>query len=390
MSQEDSSFPYVVRNTFIDLPGTADQSEQDNVFSTWHYPDRAEVEVEAEDRESPEDNLDVKQQKSGEWATHGIAKSVLGESGPQQTLELRPHRALEKGDDASSHLEAARPVPYIVRNTFVDLPAGDRDVGFGGVFETWHYPRRLGEDHHAVGDGYVRPDVVLGLPEAQKPYDLEDGEVGLEDGEVDEGEVCQLSQIVNEAIWDTGDSTLPVFSIGSANHSTGTCRPCAWMHKSAESCRNGALCEYCHLCPPGTIKRRKQEKLLRRYADSQKARLAAEAISSVAAACPTDEASLTLATGASAAGVKIMKPCYIAPGSDDHAAGRCKPCAWVHKDATCKNGSNCKYCHLCPPGELKRRKRVKWEAIMSHRAAAGQLSPLRPAGDVASATAVDP
>merc|ERR1719277_1642402 len=56
-----------------------------------------------------------------------------------------------------------------------------------------------------------------------------------------------------------------------------------------------------------------------------------------------------------------------APGSIGHEAGVCRPCAWVHKmpgGKGCKNGSSCKYCHLCPPGELKRRKREKWEQLV--------------------------
>merc|ERR1712226_898137 len=49
------------------------------------------------------------------------------------------------------------------------------------------------------------------------------------------------------------------------------------------------------------------------------------------------------------------------PGSAGHGTGQCRPCAWVHKDVGgCRNGANCNYCHLCPPGELRRRKREKW------------------------------
>lgn len=47
-------------------------------------------------------------------------------------------------------------------------------------------------------------------------------------------------------------------------------------------------------------------------------------------------------------------------GSSEHAAGRCKPCAFVFKDG-CASGVNCKFCHLCAPGEKKRRKKVRRE-----------------------------
>lgn len=44
-------------------------------------------------------------------------------------------------------------------------------------------------------------------------------------------------------------------------------------------------------------------------------------------------------------------------GSTGHRLGKCKPCAFMYKDG-CLSGSACPYCHLCPPGEKQRRKRV--------------------------------
>jgi len=37
----------------------------------------------------------------------------------------------------------------------------------------------------------------------------------------------------------------------------------------------------------------------------------------------------------------------------------CKPCAWFYKEGSCTNASACGYCHLCPQGELKNRKKAK-------------------------------
>jgi len=37
----------------------------------------------------------------------------------------------------------------------------------------------------------------------------------------------------------------------------------------------------------------------------------------------------------------------------------CQPCAWFYKDNGCKNGQTCRYCHICPNGELKNRKKMK-------------------------------
>merc|ERR1711972_659288 len=43
-------------------------------------------------------------------------------------------------------------------------------------------------------------------------------------------------------------------------------------------------------------------------------------------------------------------------GSRGHGLGWCKPCAFVHRGG-CENGTNCVFCHLCPPGEKKHRKK---------------------------------
>lgn len=52
----------------------------------------------------------------------------------------------------------------------------------------------------------------------------------------------------------------PVFSVGSIPHQMGQiCKPCGFVHKP-EGCSNGANCQYCHLCPPGTIKQIKKVK----------------------------------------------------------------------------------------------------------------------------------
>lgn len=49
----------------------------------------------------------------------------------------------------------------------------------------------------------------------------------------------------------------------------------------------------------------------------------------------------------------------ISIGSSMHGTGECKPCAWFWKPGSCRNGSNCARCHLCPSGEIKSRKKAK-------------------------------
>jgi len=42
-----------------------------------------------------------------------------------------------------------------------------------------------------------------------------------------------------------------------------------------------------------------------------------------------------------------------------HIAGECKPCAYYFKPDSCKWGAKCDFCHLCPAGEIKIRKKEK-------------------------------
>jgi len=50
-------------------------------------------------------------------------------------------------------------------------------------------------------------------------------------------------------------------------------------------------------------------------------------------------------------------------GSQGHHLALCKPCAFVWKASGCDNGIACEYCHLCDPGEKKRRQKEKKASI---------------------------
>jgi len=47
-------------------------------------------------------------------------------------------------------------------------------------------------------------------------------------------------------------------------------------------------------------------------------------------------------------------------GSRGHKFGMCKPCAFLHTKG-CKNGTDCRFCHLCERGEKKQRRRERWQ-----------------------------
>mmetsp|Transcript_4353 Transcript_4353/g.7682 ORF Transcript_4353/g.7682 Transcript_4353/m.7682 type:complete len:268 (-) Transcript_4353:98-901(-) len=53
-------------------------------------------------------------------------------------------------------------------------------------------------------------------------------------------------------------------------------------------------------------------------------------------------------------------PCSDLPsaGSEGHAQGSCKPCAFVHTKG-CGNGRDCEFCHLCDAGARKRRQKER-------------------------------
>mmetsp|Transcript_5893 Transcript_5893/g.11973 ORF Transcript_5893/g.11973 Transcript_5893/m.11973 type:complete len:301 (-) Transcript_5893:154-1056(-) len=50
-------------------------------------------------------------------------------------------------------------------------------------------------------------------------------------------------------------------------------------------------------------------------------------------------------------------------GSAIHGTGKCRPCAWFWKQTGCQCGTECNYCHMCPEGELKNRKKMKVAAM---------------------------
>jgi len=60
-------------------------------------------------------------------------------------------------------------------------------------------------------------------------------------------------------------------------------------------------------------------------------------------------------------------------GSSGHHVGNCKPCAFFYTRG-CGSGVDCAFCHLCPPGEKKKRRIEKKE----FRRAVAQLGGITP------------
>lgn len=53
----------------------------------------------------------------------------------------------------------------------------------------------------------------------------------------------------------------------------------------------------------------------------------------------------------------VPLPLLASLGSLNHGVGTCKPCAFIHTKG-CSSGADCTFCHLCPPGEKKRRAKM--------------------------------
>jgi len=56
-------------------------------------------------------------------------------------------------------------------------------------------------------------------------------------------------------------------------------------------------------------------------------------------------------------------------GSQLHATGNCKPCAWFWRPLGCNNGPECGHCHLCTAEELKVRKKERKKATKKVKSA---------------------
>jgi len=194
---------------------------------------------------------------------------------------------------------------------------------------------------------------------------------------------------------------------GSRVHISGACTPCAYFHR--QRCLQGAECEFCHLCGPEAWRLRRKERFQQRTKPGA-GESASPAPPGLGPLSPLASArSEAHPTGSSALGAygfghfgehdedssfrrfttpderqqrwaektqapkapaprvaaPIAPPGLVAapadcsnPGSAPHGTGNCTPCAYFHR-GLCVNGSQCRFCHACGPGERRQRRLEK-------------------------------
>jgi hypothetical protein len=98
---------------------------------------------------------------------------------------------------------------------------------------------------------------------------IQSGRWSAEDFDSDDGAV--LPQENSEE----GQLDLSLLSLDEL-HLRGKCKPCAYFHTKDDSCRRGAECEFCHLCPAGEVKVRKQMKIKAKKVQQRAARALAQ------------------------------------------------------------------------------------------------------------------
>lgn len=150
-------------------------------------------------------------------------------------------------------------------------------------------------------------------------------------------------------------------SLGSVDHGTGVCRPCAWFWKRG-GCKSGRLCSHCHLCPEGELKARRKAKVLTLRLGSVTPKSDADAgiLGSISPSPPgltlfdsshdrfadgtSSESETTVGTSSDGDESRNVSP--LVPELSPHpqradtlfGAETHQPCAWISKPAGCWDG----------------------------------------------------
>lgn len=198
------------------------------------------------------------------------AESRSTSAGSHKSGEQR-HAAVGK----SNLPEYQYPVPFTVRNTFINAA-----VGRPYSLEEFYEERRIHSspveplEHHDIPKSPEASSLQQAMAAGAQSFVANlaaaaglwmatptgsENEMPHETG----AEFALLQQ--NPCVLRLSDA-LPEFTagapdvptIGSAGHFAGACKPCAFLYTTG--CDNGQQCTFCHLCPPDEKKRRQKEK----------------------------------------------------------------------------------------------------------------------------------
>lgn len=178
------------------------------------------------------------------------------------------------------------PVPFVVRNTFIDTTV--RPVSLDEFMEERRVhscpvgpPPGLCEEDVPEAAGQLRKAIAAGsamiasaaeaaaagaavATAAARGWRPQGTEAHIGQGGLVPRSPAQGAQVQTPVLCladalaepEVGSPELP--TIGSKGHRLGTCKPCAFYH--TKGCGNGAGCIFCHLCPAGEKKRRQKDK----------------------------------------------------------------------------------------------------------------------------------
>lgn len=193
-----------------------------------------------------------------EWIGSPGASSIATCLSPARTTtaEKSTHSPTSPLSPQSPHAELFQsPTQFVVRNTFIEAME-ERDpfiherqvrscpptpTGLTDASDSLRVVRAAAEllaFHRAVASGPPAAAAEEGRPPLVSP-------VAAAAAEAEAPMVLRLSESLEE---------LP--SVGSALHSSGRCKPCAFVH--SKGCASGQACQFCHLCDHGSSKRRKK------------------------------------------------------------------------------------------------------------------------------------
>lgn len=167
------------------------------------------------------------------------------------------------------------PVPFVVRNTFIETQVG-RPVSLDEFFKE----RRIHSSPAVPKEREEQCCDATGAPEpqplrraitagAQAFISSMVAATGIWNGEQQPTPATAADSLntpqpmprvlmLSEALPGPalGSNELP--TVGSGGHHLGTCKPCAFFY--TRGCENGTECPFCHLCPPDEKRRRQKDK----------------------------------------------------------------------------------------------------------------------------------